>query len=64
MLIWSGGGIGILLTRTPKGIYSRLPAGARIKRVVVNGHQHPGFEGEWIILKGLTGKANIVAYTA
>jgi len=42
----------------------RLPDGRRIKRVQVNGEEHPSLEGEWIILKGVTGLAEILAYTA
>ena len=49
---------------TPMLLRLRLPSGKRIERVQVNGHAHPGVEGEWIILKGLTGKAEIVAYLA
>jgi hypothetical protein len=41
----------------------RLPDGRRIQKAQVNGREHPDVQGEWIILKGLTGKADIVAYT-
>jgi hypothetical protein len=49
---------------TPVRLRLRLPGGKRIERVQVNGKAHPGVEGEWIILKGLTGKAEVVAFLA
>jgi hypothetical protein len=42
----------------------RLPGGRRIKKVVVNGSDHPHVQGEWVSLTGLTGKADIVVYTS
>lgn len=47
---------------TPVRLRLRLPGGKRIERVQVNGQPHPGVEGEWIILKGLTGKADVMAF--
>jgi len=47
---------------TPLRLRLRLPGGKRIDRVQVNGQAHPGVEGEWIILKGLTGRAEVVAF--
>jgi hypothetical protein len=47
---------------TPVRLRLRLPGGKRIERVQVNGRAHPGVEGEWIVLKDLTGKAEVVAY--
>jgi hypothetical protein len=52
------------LASTPVNLRLSLPDGRRIKRVQVNGEEHPSLEGEWIILKGVTGIAEIVAYTA
>jgi hypothetical protein len=48
---------------TPIHLRLRLPDGRRVEKVQVNGREHPGLEGEWIILKGFRGKADIVAYT-
>jgi len=47
---------------TPVRLRLRLPDGKRIERVQVNGQAHPGVEGDSIILKGATGKAEVVAY--
>jgi len=46
---------------TPVRLRLRLPDGKRIERVQVNGQAHPGVEGDSIILKGATGKAEVVA---
>ncbi len=52
------------ISSTPVRLRLRLPSGERIERVEVNGHAHPSVEGESIFMKGLTGKAEIVAYLA
>lgn len=49
---------------TPVHLRLRLPAGKRIERVQVNGHEHPGVEGDSIILKGAAGTAEVVAHLA
>ena len=47
---------------TPVRLRLRLPGGKRIDRVQVNGQPHLGVEGDSIILKGVTDKAEILAY--
>jgi hypothetical protein len=42
----------------------RLPGSRVIQRVQVNGRAYTDVRGEWIVLKGLTGEAEIVARTA
>jgi len=46
---------------TPVRVRLRLPDEGRIKSVKVNGRKHAGFDGEWIVLKGLKGKVRIEA---
>jgi hypothetical protein len=48
----------------PVHLRLRLPSGMRIERVQVDEHPHSNVKGEWIILKGLKGKVDIVAYLA
>jgi hypothetical protein len=52
------------LGAVPAHLRLRLPGGRRIQKVQVDGREHPDFQGEWILLKGLTGKAEIVVQTA
>lgn len=47
---------------TPVRLRLRLPGGSRIERVEVDGHAHSEVEGEWVILKNLTGRVEVVAH--
>jgi hypothetical protein len=48
----------------PVHLRLRLPGSRVIQKVRVNGRAHTDFTGDWIVLKGFTGKVEIVARTA
>jgi lysophospholipase L1-like esterase len=45
--------------KTPVRLRLRLPEGMCIRRVSVNGRPHKGIDGEWIVLRGISGATQI-----
>lgn len=52
-----------MIGSTPIRLKVSLPGGKQMTRVVINGGEYPGINGEWLSLSGLAGQTNILVYT-